>query len=604
MRFLSTLLASILGTLIALGLTFLFILLFLMGLASVVEQPPAIRPGSVLVINLGGSIPEVVSADPLNRLILEEPPYGLRDLTHALKKAATDQRIQAVWLRLQHPQLSWASLEEIRQALLDFKTSGKLLIASCEDFGMDEAAYFLASVADSVFAGPESFFEFNGFYLTVEFYKRLFDRLDIQAQVVRTGSFKSAGEPFVREHLSEENRLQLQALLDTYNRRFLEAVAASRGLSVETLNRLATEQVLLAAEEALQAGLLDGLRDAGQIEQMLKAHLGVDPDDKLRRVSLRRYVRVPDREAGLPTGNAGEIAVIYAVGTIIPGKSQQQPVPLPLLGGQLLGSETLIAALETARQREQIKAVVLRINSPGGSAAASEAIWQAIRRTAEDKPVIVSMGDVAASGGYWISTAADTIVAAPLTITGSIGVIGILFDIGGFFENKIGITFDLLRTSPYADMFSGLVPPEPYEVARLQQTILATYRSFLERVSRARGLPVDSVDAIGGGRVWIGEAAHRIGLVDVLGGLDRAIAIAAEKAGLEPGTYRIRVLPRPKTFAEQLAERLEAKATQAWRHLVGMPAARIPETYQPVLDMLRQLHGTPLAWMLPEVSVH
>ncbi len=232
----------------------------------------------------------------------------------------------------------------------------------------------------------------------------------------------------------------------------------------------------------------------------------------------------------MPTGNEGEIAVVYAVGTIVPGKSQQEPVPVPFLGGRMLGSETLIAAMEEARQNERVKAVVLRINSPGGSAAASEAMWQAIRRTAEEKPVIVSMGDVAASGGYWISTAADTIVADPLTITGSIGVIGILFNAGGLFENKLGITYDLLRTSPYADMFSGLVPPEPYEVERLQQTILATYRTFLQKVSQARGLPVDSVDAIGGGRVWSGEAAHRIGLVDVLGGLDRAIAIAAEKS--------------------------------------------------------------------------
>ncbi|SHK56237.1 signal peptide peptidase SppA [Rhodothermus profundi] len=603
MRFLSTLLASILGTLIAIGLLFLFTFLFLAGLASLVEQPPTVRSGSVLVIRLSGSIPEVVSHDPLNRLLLEEPPYGLRDLTHALKKAAADQRIEAVWLRLQSPQLSWATLEEIRAALVDFKSSGKLLIASCEDFGMDEATYFLASAADSVFAGPESFFEFNGFYLTATFYKRLLDWLDVEAQVVRAGAFKSAGEPFVREHLSEENRLQLQALLNTYNRRFLETVAQARGLSIEALDRLATEQVLLTAEEAVQAGLLDGLRDAGQIQQMLKAHLGYEPDETLRRISLRQYVRVPDRAAGLPVGNEGEIAVIYAVGTIIPGKSQQQPVPLPLFGNQLLGSETLIAALEEARQSDRVKAVVLRINSPGGSAAASEAMWQAIRRTADEKPVIVSMGDVAASGGYWISTAADTIVADPLTITGSIGVIGIFFNAGGLLENKLGITFDLLRTSPYADMFSGLVPPEPYEVERLQQTIMATYRAFLDRVAQARGLPVDSVDAVGGGRVWIGETAHRIGLVDVLGGLDRAIAIAAEKAGLAPGTYRIRVLPRPKTFAEQLAEQLEARVRQAWLHLTGSPTTRWLAAHRPTLEMLRQLHGTPLARMWPDVSI-
>jgi len=187
---------------------------------------------------------------------------------------------------------------------------------------------------------------------------------------------------------------------------------------------------------------------------------------------------------------------------------------------------------------------VLRIDSPGGSAAASEAMWQAIRQTAAVKPVIVSMGSVAASGGYWISTAADSIVANPLTITGSIGVIGVLFNVEGLLANKIGITFDLLRTSPYADMFSGLVPPDPYELKRLEQAILATYRTFLNKVSEARSLPADSVDTLGRGRIWIGQAAQQVGLVDVLGGLDRAIEIAAEKAGLAPGTYRVRVLVR------------------------------------------------------------
>lgn len=603
MRFLSTLLASILGTLIAIGLLFLLLLLFLMGLAAVVEQPPTMRSGSVLVVRLSGPLPEVVSKDPFSRLLLEEPPYGLRDVTHALKKAAADRRISALWLRLQGPQLSWATLEELREALVHFKSSGKLLIASCEDFGMDEATYFLASAADSVFAGPESFFEFNGFYLIAEFYKRLLERLDIEAQVVRAGAFKSAGEPFVRERLSEENRLQLQALLDTYNRRFLQTIAEARHLSVEDLNRLITEYLLLSPEEAVRAGLLDGVRDASQIEQMLKAHLGYKPDEKLHRVALSSYVRVPDREAGLPAGNEGEIAIVYAVGTIVPGKSQQQPVPLPFLGGQLLGSETLIGAMEEAQRDDRIKAVVLRINSPGGSAAASEAMWQAIRRTAAQKPVVVSMGDVAASGGYWISTAAHTIVAAPLTITGSIGVIGILFNAGGFFENKIGITYDLLRTSPYAAMFSGLVPLEPYEIERLQQTIMATYQVFLAKVSQARGLPIDSVDAIGSGRVWIGETAHQIGLVDMLGGLEQAIDLAAEKAGLAPGTYRIRVLPRPQTFVEQLARQLEAKATQVWLSLTTSPTYQLLDAYRPTLNMLRQLHGEPLARMWPEVSV-
>lgn len=599
MRFFSALLASILGTLIALGLVLLFGFLLLFSLASLAERPPTVRAGSVLVVELGGNLPEVVSGDPLSRLLLDEPAYGLRDLTHALRKAAADHRIEAIWLRLRDLEAPWATLEEIRQALQEVKASGKMLIASCEDFGMDEADYFVASVADSVFAGPESLFEFNGLYLAAEFYKRLLDQLDVEAYVVRAGAFKSAGEPFVRERLSDENRLQLQALLDTYNQHFLASIAQARKLPIETLNRLATEQLLLTAEEAVAAGLLDGLRDAAQIQASLKTHLGYPNEDRLRQVSLTQYLRVPDREAGLATGNEGEIAVVYAVGTIVPGKSRTDPNPL--FGGQFLGSETLAEALREARENNRVKAVVLRIHSPGGSAAASEAMWQAIRQTASVKPVIVSMGGVAASGGYWISTAADSIVADPLTITGSIGVIGILFNAQGLLENKIGITFDLLRTSPYADMFSGLAPPEPYELQRLEQAILATYRTFLQKVSEARGLPVDSVDALGGGRVWTGEAAHQVGLVDVLGGLDRAIEIAATKAGLAPGTYRVRTLPRPKTFAEQLLEHLEAQAAR-----LGLRTANTPgllETYRTAFETLRLFHGQPLAWMLPEVRI-
>jgi protease-4 len=599
MRFFSTLLASILGTLIALGLVLLFGFLFLFSLASLAERPPTVRSGSVLVVELSGSIPEVVSGDPLNRLLLDEPAYGLRDLTHALRKAAADRRIEAVWLRLRGLEAPWATLTEVRQALQDFKASGKLLIASCEDFGMDEDEYFVASVADSVFAGPESFFEFNGLYLVTEFYKRLLDRLDIEAHVVRAGAFKSAGEPFVREQLSDENRLQLQALLDAYNQQLLEAIAQARKLPIETLYHLATEQLLLTAEEAVAAGLLDGLRDAAHIESSLKAHLGYPDEKELRQVSLTQYLRVPDREAGLPTGNEGEIAVVYAVGAIVPGKSRMDPNPL--FGGQVLGSETLAQALREARENARVKAVVLRIDSPGGSAAASEAMWQAIRQTAAVKPVIVSMGSVAASGGYWISTAADSIVANPLTITGSIGVIGVLFNVEGLLANKIGITFDLLRTSPYADMFSGLVPPDPYELKRLEQAILATYRTFLNKVSEARSLPADSVDTLGRGRIWIGQAAQQVGLVDVLGGLDRAIEIAAEKAGLAPGTYRVRVLPRPKTFAEQLLESLEAQAARLGLR-AALPSA-LPEPYPSALETLRLIHGQPLAWMLPDVRV-
>lgn len=589
MRFLSTLIASTLGVLLAFALVCFVGLIFFFALAAASDQTPAIRSGSVLVVTLDGPVPETVSRDPFAQAFADEPAYSLRDFTTAMKTAAADDRIEGVWLQIKGVDASWATLEAMRKALLDFQESGKPLLASSDDYAMDEADYFLASAADSVFASQQAMFEFNGFYITVEFYQNLLDKLDVQPQVVRAGRFKSAVEPFLRDDLSPENEEQLGAILQAQSLVFMEAVADSRGLTADAWEELAEERAILTAPAAYEAGLLDGLLFEDQVADLWKAYLEVEADDDLRTVDLDDYVGVPPSEVGLEVEEEGEIAVVYATGTIVSGKSGAPS----LFGGENLGAETFNKAMEEARESDEVEAVVLRIDSPGGSAAASDAMWREIALTQEVKPVIVSMGGVAASGGYWIATAADTIVAEPLTITGSIGVFALFFDISGFFENKLGITFDAVTTSPYADLFSGVRSLTPREQDLLENYTDLTYEAFLEKVALSRGLDVAMVDSIGQGRVWTGLQAKELGLVDVLGDLETAIRIAAEKAGMAPDRlYRVRTLPRPKTFAQQLAEGLNARATRAWLNLGASPAERTLLQHASLLQSLSRAHGT------------
>lgn len=580
MRFLSTLVASTLGALLALGIVFFASLFFLFALVSAADQKPRVKAGSVLVLDLGGDIPEVSIDDPVARAFGEAAGYDLRSLTLALEKAAADERIEAVWMRLRGVGAPWATLQEVRRAVLAFREQGKPVYASAEDYAMDEADYFLASAADSVFASEQSLFELNGFFIAVEFYKNLLDKLDVAPQIVRAGRFKSAVEPFLRDDLSPENEEQLTALLQDQNTVFLSAVSESRGIPVDSLRRLIEGRSIFTTTAALEAGLLDGLLYEDQVAGLLRQRLGYDEDDDLPEIDVATYAKVPASDAGLKVSNDGEIAIVYATGTITSGNSNR----MPLGGSATVGAETFNEAMRHARESDDVKAVVLRIDSPGGSASASDAMWREIRLTADEKPVVVSMGGLAASGGYWIATAADLIVAEPLTLTGSIGVYYTLFDVSGLFENKLGVTFDVIRTSPYADLLSGLRPLTEPERALLQRSADETYQTFLQKVAKSRGLDVARVDSIGQGRVWSGLQAQQLGLVDELGGLDRAIEIAAERAGLGEGPYRTRILPHPKSFVEQLTDAMSARVADAWLSFRTTAAERA------LLDQARTLH--------------
>ncbi len=600
MKFLSSLVASALGTLIALAIIFFMGMAILLVFMAAADQTPSVADGSVLVVEFTGAIPEVVSGDPFTQLVASEPPFGLREFVSSLQMAATDDRVDALWLQIQNVTSSWGALEEVRQALEVFKESGKPVYASSDDYAMTEQAYFVASAADSVFASDQGMFEFNGFQLTVAFFQNLLEEMEIEPQVVRAGRFKGAVEPFTREDLSAENEEQLQAFLETLDDVFMEAIGESRGMSPDSLRRIASESAIISASDAFERGLLDGLLFHDEVRDVIKARLGIEADDDLSTISMARYQHVPPSDAGLEVNRDGEIAVVYAVGQIVSGESDFSDP----FGSGMLGAETFIEAMEEARENESVHAVVVRVDSPGGSAAASDAMWRAIQLTARDKPVIISMGGTAASGGYWIATGAERVVADPLTITGSIGVFGLFFDASGFFESKLGITFDAVQTSPYADVFSGLEPLSAEERQMLEGFVDDTYQTFLQRVADARGLTTAEVDSIAQGRIWMGRRAEEIGLVDTLGTLSDAVRMAARDAELGDGPYRVRVLPRPKTFLEQMTRGLSARAADVWTRASTTPAERaLLEQAHRVRDAVRH-QGTVRARLPFDIAIH
>lgn len=590
MRFLSTFIASTLGTFVALGTLVFLMLFFMFALAATSDQAPRVRTGSVLVVPLSGQIPELQSDDPFTQSFASGPTYDLLDLKEAFRKAAADDRIEGIWLQMSPLATGWGSLEELRTALLEFKESGKFIVASSDDRPVGEGALFLASVADEVYASAQAPFEFNGFYIAAEFYKNMLDKLDIEAQPVRAGKYKSAVEPYLRTNLSEENEEQLSTLLEARYNVFINAISESRGLQAEDVRMAMEEKVILTATDAYREGLLTDLLFKDEVADVVRGHLGLDEGEDIREVSIKSYINVPASEAGISTGSDGEIAVVYAVGVIMSGKSGYSANPL--MGGDIVGSETFNKAIQEAADSDRVKAIVVRVNSPGGSASASDAMWREISKAAAEKPVIISMGDVAASGGYWIATAGDMIVANPLSITGSIGVYSMMLDMSGFFENKIGVTYDVIRTGPYADMYSGTRGLSPEEIRLLEISTDETYESFLELVAESRNMTTDEVNNLGQGRVWTGVDAKNAGLVDRLGTLEDAIKIAAEQASLEEGSYKLRLLPRPKTMLEQFEDAFSARAKQTWMNLTLSPTELLFIQEKNRMGQLLELNGS------------
>jgi protease-4 len=600
MRFLSTLTASVLGTLIAFGIVVFFLFFFLFALTLAGEQTPSVQPSSVLTVPVEGDIPERRAADPFQKAFGQGPQYDLRSLTQALRKARTDARIEAVWLRLKGTSASWGTLEEVRQAVRTTRQSGIPVIASSEEFGMGEKDYFLASAADSVFVGPQASFEYNGFASTLAFFQQAFAKLDVEPEVIRAGKFKSAVEPFIRSDLSEANRRQIEALLTTVDTRFTDAIAEARDLSPQALRALADDDALLRAERAIEEDLIDGLKYEDEVRDLLQSRLDLPDATDLSTVSVSTYNRIPASDAGVSYSGAGHVAIVYGQGNIVSGAPSQTPFGS---NTQVMGSTPTIEALNEARTSASTKAVVLRIDSPGGSAAASEAIWRAVKRTAAEKPLYVSMGGVAASGGYYVAAPADTIVANATTTTGSIGVFGLLWNAEGLFEDKLGVTFDGVNTSPYADLYAPTKPLDASERRLLTESIDNIYDTFLQRVATGRDMDTSAVHDVAQGRVWSGQDAKNVGLVDTLGSLQTTVALAGQAGGLGEGPYDTRVLPRPKTVFERLNERLATQATRIWQGMATTPLERTLWQHRRVLKRVAGTNGSVQARMpyVPEI---
>lgn len=550
MGFFKAFLSSCLGALVAMIVFALLIIAVIAGMTG--EKKVIIGSNSILHIDLDGPINELEVEDPLAGLPLpgtSEQNVGLLQLIRTIEHARNDDNIKGILLKAEQPRASLSTLEEIRDALLQFKESGKWVIAYSNN--MSEGAYFLASAADKVYMNPEGRFEFNG--LTAQFvsFKKLLDKLSIHPQVFRVGEFKSAVEPFLQESMSKENRLQLTAIIETIQAQLLKSISESRGIPVADLKRMADNSLARDVKQAEALNLIDSALYSDEVENILMERVGVSDRDDLSLVKYGRY-----RKSFSPYGPSGnEIAVIVAEGTILPGESDQQTEPL-------VGADTYVKLIRKARTNDRVKAIVLRINSPGGEFQSSDRIWHELRLASQVKPVIASMSDYAASGGYYLAMACDTIVARPATITGSIGIFGIMFDLSDFFDEKLGITFDEVRTGKFGEMFTVTRPLTEEERAFWQQELDESYETFLEKAAEGRDMSKDDVRAVAAGRVWTGEKAAEIGLVDVLGGFDEAVQIAAERAGVSDD-YRLRYYPERKSFLQLWLQQAQEEQTRS-----------------------------------------
>lgn len=556
MKFFKTLIAATLGTFLA------FLIIFFLGIITISsssEEPePYVQNNSVLKISLSGSLPSRPSNDPLDELFdrKQNDKASLQTLKENLIKAKTDSKIKGVWLNINVMSEGWANLEEAYNLISAFRDStDKFVYASTDDIGMNEKGYYLATAADSVFSPPETFFEFDGFYSQVMFMAGLFDKLGVNAEVTRHGKYKGAVEPLYRKDLSEENAYQLNQILDEVSQTFLGAVSKKSGNSVEELNNILNDKPHITADFAYQQNLIDSLMYKDQVEDLIKKRVGVGENSSLVTISNGRYAKVTASSAGLKQPkSSGKIAIIYASGPI----TAQVQSQTPFNRSENISADFIEKQLNDIRDDNDVKAIVLRINSPGGSGSTSDTIWRMLQETKKNIPVIVSMGDVAASGGYYISMAADSIVAEPTTITGSIGVFGTKFNAKQLFNDKLGITFDEVKSHKHADWLTSTRELTSSEQKAFQHYIDQFYQTFISKVADSRGMTVDQIDEIAQGRVWTGAAAKEQGLVDQLGGLDRALGIAAEKAGIQH--YSVVRYPEPKSFYEML---MGSASTQA-----------------------------------------
>lgn len=547
MNFFKTFLASLLAFIVANFVWFFLFIIIIAGVAAIGSSTTIVEPKSVLKIDLSESIVDQPVNDPLAGFdpmsMNMQKSVSNMQVMNAIESAAQDDNIEGIYINLTGAgTASAALLEEVRDYITAFKESGKFVVAYGEVYS--QGGYYLASVADSIYLNPVGEMDWRGLAMQVMFYKGLLDKLGIEPQVFRHGTFKSAVEPYILNRMSPENRTQMETIANSIWGTMVEDIAEERNLSIDSLNMFATDLSAMMAEDALANRMVDGLKYEDEVEDILREKLELDADEDITFVTLGEYIAA---KPYTPTYSDNKIEVIYAEGQIVQGASEQGT----------LGSTTLADQLAEARLDEEVKAVVLRVNSPGGSALASEVIWREMELLRQQKPVIVSMGDYAASGGYYISAPADAIVADATTLTGSIGVFGLMFNAEKALNNKLGITIDVAKTNPSADMGMPFRAVSSTERAKIMRSIEQVYSTFVNHVADGRNMTFDSVDAIGQGRVWTGNDGNRIGLVDEIGGLKYAIAVAADKAECSDD-YMVRESMGEPTGLAALLSSLEA----------------------------------------------
>jgi protease-4 len=535
--------ASCLSFLVSIGLLVLvgFWVISAVTSSAAEDGGVSVEDNSVLYITLNSQIVDHTTSEGLPSVLGGSSKIGLDDILTSIKYAKTDDRIKGIFMEVTDLNTGMATSEELRNSLIDFKTSGKFIISYSDYYS--QSAYYLSSVADKIYVNPQGGVEFKGLAAELIFIKGTLEKLGVEPQIIRHGKFKSAIEPLINDKMSESNRLQTRTYISALWNKMLDGISKSRKISKADLQNIANGLLLTDSKAAVDYKFVDGMKYKDEVLDMLKEKTGSKAIDKIEFVSLGNYVKVSKPTTG---DRNKKVAVIFAEGSIVDGKGDDGSI----------GSTTLSRQLRSARLDDKIKAVVLRVNSPGGSALASDVIWREVLLLKKTKPVIVSMGNVAASGGYYISCAADTIVAQPNTITGSIGVFGVLWNAKGLTE-KLGVSVDTVKTGAMADLGTASRAMTEPERKYIQNQIEMIYDVFITKVSTGRKMSKADVDSIGQGRVWSGIDAKRIGLVDVLGGMDVAIGIAAKKAKLDD--YSVVFLPRHEKGLTKLLKDLSGE---------------------------------------------
>ena len=543
--FLKFTLATVTGIILSSIVLFIISMVTLFGIMSASDTETIVKKNSVMMLDLNGTLVERTQEDPLGILSQlfgdESNTYGLDDILSSIQKAKENENIKGIYLQASSLGTSYASLQEIRNALLDFKESGKFVIAYADSY--TQGLYYLSSAADKVLLNPKGMIEWRGIASAPLFYKDLLQKIGVEMQVFKVGTYKSAVEPFIATEMSSANREQVTAFITSIWGQVTEGVSTSRNIPVDSLNVYADRMLMFyPSEESVKCGLADTLIYRNDVRNYLKKLVEIDEDDNLPIVGLSDMMNV---KKNVPKDKSGNIVAVYYAS----GEITDYPSSATSEDG-IVGSK-VIRDLRKLKDDNDVKAVVLRVNSPGGSAFASEQIWHAVKELKTKKPVIVSMGDYAASGGYYISCVADTIVAEPTTLTGSIGIFGIIPNVKGL-TDKIGLSYDVVKTNKYADFGNIMRPFNEEERSLLQMMITEGYDTFVSRCAEGRHTTKEAIEKIAEGRVWTGETAKKLGLVDELGGIDKAMDIAVTKAGIEG--YTVVSYPAKQDFFSSLLD--------------------------------------------------